>query len=76
VKLAGLIGLMTGLNILIAIMITALLGGIVAVILLISKKKGRKDTVPFGPFLCVGGFVTLLYGQTILQWLVSLFPVR
>jgi leader peptidase (prepilin peptidase) / N-methyltransferase len=73
VKLAGLIGLITGFPlILVSIMITAGIGGVAAVVLLISKAKGRKDTVPFGPFLCIGAMVALLWGPLILSWYLGL----
>lgn len=69
VKLVGLIGLMTGWpHIFLAILIGVLLGGIVAIILLFLRIKGRKQTIPFGPFLAVGAIATLLYGQVILDW--------
>lgn len=69
VKLAGLIGLMTGFPlILIAVFTTSFIGGIAAIVLLVSKSKRRKDAVPFGPFLCIGAMITLLWGPQLLLW--------
>jgi leader peptidase (prepilin peptidase)/N-methyltransferase len=43
-----------------ALLVAVLAGGLVATGLLISGRKGRKDPVPFGPFLAMGGFAALL----------------
>ena len=68
VKYAGLLGLILGLpGVLLAWWITAILGGIVAVALLALRKKGRKDAIPYGPFLSIGGIVVLLGGSDMLS---------
>jgi len=73
VKLAALIGLATGFPLVfVAIIMGAILGGIVAVPLLIAKKRNRRETVPFGPFLAVAAMVTLLLGSNILNWYLGL----
>jgi leader peptidase (prepilin peptidase)/N-methyltransferase len=69
VKLAALIGLATGFPLVfLAIIMGAILGGIVAVALMIAKKRKSKETIPFGPFLAVAAMVTLLWGSNILEW--------
>ena len=35
-------------------------GGAIAAVLLFAGRKGRKDAVPFGPFLALGGATALL----------------
>lgn len=73
VKLAALIGLATGFPlVLVALVIGAITGGLVAVALLIAKKRGRKETIPFGPFLSLATLVTLLWGSSILDWYLGL----
>jgi len=73
VKLAALIGLATGFPLVfVAIIMGAILGGIVAVPLLIAKKRNRRQTVPFGPFLGVAAMITLLWGSNILGWYLGL----
>ncbi|MEE8471055.1 MAG: prepilin peptidase [Dehalococcoidia bacterium] len=68
VKLAGLIGLICGFPlVLIALMLGILYGGLVAILLLLFRVKGRKDAIPFGPFLAGGAVLTLLWGGGILQ---------
>jgi leader peptidase (prepilin peptidase)/N-methyltransferase len=73
VKLAALIGLATGFPLVfVAIIMGAILGGIVAVALVIAKKRERRGTVPFGPFLAVATMITLLWGSNILNWYLGL----
>jgi prepilin signal peptidase PulO-like enzyme (type II secretory pathway) len=72
VKLAALMGLMTGFpNIIVALFIGIIGGGLVAGILLLAKLRGRKDPMPFGPFLCLGGIAALLWGKEIIAWYLS-----
>lgn len=73
VVLAGLLGLMVGFPLVfVALFLSILAGGIVAAVLLISGRKKRKEMLPFGPFLCLGGMVTLLWGKELLGWYLSL----
>jgi leader peptidase (prepilin peptidase)/N-methyltransferase len=73
VKLAALIGLATGFPLVfVAIIMGAILGGIVAVALVITKKRQRRETIPFGPFLALATMVTLLWGSNILSWYLGL----
>lgn len=69
VKLAALIGLATGFPLVfMALIMGAIIGSVVAVAFLIAKKKGRKETIPFGPFLSLSTLITLLWGSRILEW--------
>jgi leader peptidase (prepilin peptidase)/N-methyltransferase len=73
VKLAALIGLATGFPLVfLAIIMGAILGGIVAVALVIAKKRKRRETIPFGPFLALATMITLLWGNNILNWYLGL----
>jgi leader peptidase (prepilin peptidase)/N-methyltransferase len=74
VKLAALIGLATGFPLVfIALLIGVILGGVVAVILLLYGIKKRKQAIPFGPFLAIATIITLLWGNNILSWYRGLF---
>jgi leader peptidase (prepilin peptidase)/N-methyltransferase len=74
VKLACLIGLVTGLPLVIVALLTGiLLGGLVAIILLLLKKKGRKEVIPYGAFLGIGPIITLLWGNNIFHWYLGFF---
>jgi len=73
IKLAALIGLATGFPLVFfAIIMGAILGGIVAVVLVIAKKRKRRETIPFGPFLALAAMITLLWGNNILEWYLGL----
>ena len=45
-----------------------LLGAVVGVALIALGRRGRKDSVPFGPFLAAGTVVATLWGGPILRW--------
>lgn len=51
-----------------ALVIAYLLGGIISLILIATKKLSRKDTIPFGPFLVIGTVTAIFFGQEILNW--------
>jgi len=69
VKLAGLAGLIVGLpGVLVALFVAFLLGGATGGVLLLARRKGGKDLLPFGPFLGLATLVTMLYGETLVSW--------
>lgn len=74
IKLACLIGLVTGLPlVVVALLIGIFIGGIVAIVFLLLRKKGRKDVIPYGTFLAIGPIITLLWGNEIFDWYLSFF---
>jgi prepilin signal peptidase PulO-like enzyme (type II secretory pathway) len=61
VKLFGIIGLMSGtVCTYTTLFISMVISALVSVILLITKKKSRKDTIPFGPCIFVGYCISVL----------------
>lgn len=74
IKLAAVIGLYLGWpNALLAMFLACFLAGIVGILLILLKIKSRKDIIPFGPFIAVASYITLLWGEQILNWYMSLF---
>ena len=68
VKLAAALGVWLGWeSALIAVWIAFMLGGIAALFLLATGRKKRRDGIPFGPFLAVGGYVAFVAGAQIWQ---------
>ena len=59
--------------ILTALYIAYILGGVVAITLLLMKKKKFGNEIPFGTFLALATFVTMLYGEVIYNWYLNLF---
>ena len=69
VMLGGLLGLLLGLaGVVIAVWVASVAGGLVAVVLLVLRIRGRKSGIPFGPFLAGGAMVALLAGPQIWAW--------
>lgn len=65
-KLSVFIGLFLGFPLgFIAILLGFLTGALGSVMLLLLGKKGFKETVPFGPFLALGAYISLLFGNYI-----------
>jgi len=74
VKMAALIGLVTGFPLIfVALFLAVILGGLVAGTLLLLKIKKRKEGIPFAPFLSLATIVTLLWGSNLLNWYLGLF---
>ncbi len=72
VFLAPSLGLILGWpKILPAIFASFVLGAIVGVLSLLTKKKTIQDYLPFGPFLIVGCVIGLVYGGAIWEWYMS-----
>jgi leader peptidase (prepilin peptidase) / N-methyltransferase len=69
VKLALLLGVVLGRTVPVALMI-GMLSALVPSVVLIARhgRAGRKMTIPFGPFLALGGLVALFAGHSILHW--------
>jgi leader peptidase (prepilin peptidase)/N-methyltransferase len=69
VKLAALMGLYLGSAVAPAMLVAIATGAVVGVQLMLSNGSGaRKQAVPFGPFLALGGVVGLLAGDQIVDW--------
>ncbi len=69
IKLGALLGLMTGFPLIImAILFSWIGGGLVAIVLLALRIKGRKEAIAFAPFMVTAALVTLLWGEVIYRW--------
>jgi leader peptidase (prepilin peptidase)/N-methyltransferase len=72
-KLVALIGLVSGFPLVIFSMIIGIvIGGIVAIVLLITKKKSRKDVIPYGTFLAIGPIIAMLLDNNVMDWYLGL----
>jgi leader peptidase (prepilin peptidase)/N-methyltransferase len=73
IKLIAMIGAFLGWQgTLFTIFSGALLGSLVGVMLMVLGRKGRKDKVPFGPFLSAGAILFILYGDNLIHWYFDL----
>ena len=74
VKLAFVLGVWLGLEqSFLCLLLAFILGGVVGVVLLLTGLKTRKDAIPFGPYLCVSGWVSFLCGKELIAWYWSLW---
>jgi leader peptidase (prepilin peptidase)/N-methyltransferase len=64
IKLTAMIGAFLGWQgVFVTIFLAALSGAISGLFLIVVKKRGRKDALPFGPFLALGALLALLWGM-------------
>lgn len=76
IKLIAVLGFILGLKkTLLNILLSFLIGAVFSILLLLSGKKGRKDAIPFGPFICLAFLITILYGDGIINWYISKFLI-
>ena len=68
-KLGAMLGAFLGWKALIvAVFVAIVLGGAVGAVLLATGRRGRKDPIPFGPFLAAGGAMALFWGKQAFSW--------
>jgi leader peptidase (prepilin peptidase)/N-methyltransferase len=73
IEIALIIGLFLGFkNTVFALFLSFIIGGIIAALLLISKKKTRKDSIAFGPFLAASSIIAALYGSIIVNYYIRM----
>lgn len=69
VKLAGVIGLFLGWlgwgSLLVGAFLGFLLGAVIGVALMVRGSAGRKTRIPFGPFMLMGAYIAVIWGQTL-----------
>ena len=66
-------GLIIGWQLIIpAYLIGIILGAVISVVLIATKRKKRGDEIPFGPFLCIGVMASVFFGQELINWYLGL----
>ena len=70
VKFTALIGAVLGIQLLlVGVYLGVLMGGVVAIITLMARGFGARQTlIPYGPSLAVGGLISLYAGSAIADW--------
>ena len=74
IKLAAYLGLHLGwlglAHVGVGAILGFLFGAVAGVALIAAGKKGRKDPIPFGPFMALGALVAVFFGEPIVRaWL-------
>ncbi len=77
VKLAGVLGLYLGFvgwgALAVGALIAFFLGGAYGVALILMRKSNRKSGIPFGPWMVLGAWIGILFGDQIWSGYLSLF---
>ena len=72
VKLAFMIGMFTGYvgwgQVVAAGLGAFILGGLVSLILVVTRLRSRKDMIPFGPFMTTAGVGAVIFADAITNW--------
>jgi leader peptidase (prepilin peptidase)/N-methyltransferase len=69
IKLAAMMGAFLGWPaIAVALLLAFTSGAAVGVLLIASGRRTRKDPIPFGPALAVGGMFALFFGASLVDW--------
>ena len=71
-KLMAVFGAWLGWQLLpILILMASVVGAIVGISMVLFSGHKRDNAIPFGPYIAVAGWITLLWGQSIWQWYLS-----
>lgn len=69
-----LVGLFLGFKLtLLMLFLSFVIGGVIGIILILLKKKSRKDYIPFGPFIAVAAIITAIIGEKIIMLYLNTF---
>lgn len=78
VKLALLLGMFLGYQggvplTIVGMFLSFLLGGFLGAVIAVARGGGRKTQISFGEWLAMGTIVAVLFGESLLDWYLSLF---
>lgn len=74
IKLMGMLGLYLGVaGVLWVVLLSSNIAAVVSLVLMGLKLKGRKDFIPFGPFIVIAAMLVMLYQEKMTQMLFGLY---
>ncbi|GKX64836.1 prepilin peptidase [Inconstantimicrobium mannanitabidum] len=74
IEIALICGLFLGVqNIIVTLFLAFVIGGIVGIIILLLKLKGKKEEIAFGPYLAIGALIAMLFGNKIINLYLNMF---
>jgi leader peptidase (prepilin peptidase)/N-methyltransferase len=73
VKMALFMGAVLGVSVVVALFLAFFVGAAAGLFLIATRRRGRKDQIPFGPYLALGAVVAVLVGQGVLHSYLALF---
>lgn len=76
VKLAGVLGMYLAFlgwpELVVGAFLAFLLGGVVGAALMLTRNAGRKSRIPFGPYMLIGAWVGIFFGDGLADWYLGL----
>lgn len=73
VKLLAMIGAVIGWKgVLFTIFISAIIGSVAGIILMLKNRKSLSLSMPYGPFLSMGAILYIFFGEWFFNWYISL----
>lgn len=79
VKLAGVLGMALGWigwgALIVGAFAAFLIGGVVGIALMLTRRATRKTAVPFGPFMVVGAWIGIVAGEPIARWYTGMLSL-
>lgn len=74
VELIFFIGLFLEIKLnLLNVFLSIVIGGLFAIFLMATKKKSRKESMAFGPYIAISTYIAILFGNNILNWYIRSF---
>ena len=71
-KLVALFGAWIGWQLLpVLILMASAVGAVIGISLMFFKNHQREQAIPFGPYLAIAGWITILWGNSIWTWYLS-----
>ena len=71
-KLLAVFGAWLGWQMLpLVILLSSLVGAVVGITMIVSKRLKQGNPIPFGPYIAAAGWIALLFGQQIDDWYLS-----
>jgi leader peptidase (prepilin peptidase)/N-methyltransferase len=74
VKMLAMVGAFLGWKlVIVTFVISSFVGGLLAAVLLVSRRTTLTSALPFGTFLAVAAFIASLWGERLMDWYLSLY---
>lgn len=71
-EICALCGIFLGIKLtILTLLLSVILGGVIGALLILTKKKTRKDYIPFGPYIVIAALVSLFWGHIIINWYLN-----
>jgi leader peptidase (prepilin peptidase) / N-methyltransferase len=76
VKMLAMIGAFLGWKlVLVTLVLSSFAGSLIGVLLLVLRRGGLKQALPYGTFLALGALFASLYGEAVVEWYTGLYMI-